>query len=221
MDAMAIHEILEQYQQLLNKIPGILSSKIISGDGNAISEIHILADMHRGPKQISRDIQSALLARYNQPVDHKIISIAQIDEGTFMDSSFRLSISSIQLSTQPGRIEAKVVLAKEDQTFEGVALGGNSIKGRCRVIAEATLNAVHQFLNRYYIFVLYDTIQFAIGDRSAVATAVFHFGEAGEECLSGSSIIKNDENEAVVRATLDAINRRLMQYSQKQGANLR
>lgn len=212
---MPVQEVLEQFQQLLNKIPGILSSKIVSGDGNAITEIHILSDMRRAPKQISRDVQSALLARYNQPVDHKIISIAQIDEGTWMDSSFRLCISSIQLSTQPGRIEAKVVLAKEDQTFEGSAISGNSMKGRYRVIAEATLNAVHQFLNRYYLFVLYDTIQFSIGDRSAVATAVLHFGEVGEECLSGSSIIKNDENEAIVRATLDAINRRLMQYSLK------
>ncbi len=209
---MVVQEILEQYQLLLNKIPGVISSKIVSGDGNTISEIHILADVGRGPKQISRDIQSALLAKYNQAIDHKIISIAQIDEGMISSKDFRLSLSNIQLNTQIGRIEAKVVLIKDDETFEGTAIGGNSAKGRYRVIAEATLNAVHQFLNRYYIFVLYDAIQFPIGDRTAVAVAIFHFGESGEECLSGTSIIKNDENEAIVRSTLDAINRRLMQY---------
>jgi len=66
----------EEYQTLLNKLPGVVSSKVLLDENGHITDIHILADIGRGAKQIARDVQSALLTKYDIGVDHKIISIA-------------------------------------------------------------------------------------------------------------------------------------------------
>ena len=70
---------IEEYQALLNQLPGIINSKIIVDEEGNLIEIHILSDTGRSPKQIVRDVQSALLANNNLKVDHKIISVAQIE----------------------------------------------------------------------------------------------------------------------------------------------
>ncbi|HBG76100.1 MAG TPA: hypothetical protein DDW86_03980, partial [Clostridiales bacterium] len=61
---MAELESIEEYQQLLNKIPGVLSSRIITDDHSNITDVHVLSTTNRGPKQIVRDVQSAMLAKY-------------------------------------------------------------------------------------------------------------------------------------------------------------
>jgi hypothetical protein len=208
-------DMIQEYQHLLNKIPGILSSRIITDDTHAITEVHILSDITRGPKQIVRDVQSALLAKFDLTIDHKIISVAQIEGSGLAVRDFRLTIDSIRVRSEQGKVEVTVILGKDEQTFEGNASGGNSAQGRLRVVADAALQAVHRFLNKDFLFVLSDAVKINLADRKAIAVSILHFTDLGEEYLSGSAIIKTDDNEAVVKATLDAVNRRLFQHYMK------
>lgn len=203
---------VDNYQGLLKKIPGIINTRIIVGDDGKLTEIHVLSDLSRGPKQIVRDIQSALLVSYNLSVDHKIISVAQVEDNNFGIRDFRLKIDSIQIFSRSGKIEARVLLKKNDQIYEGTAVGGNSDKGRLRVVAEATQHAIHQFLKKDFLFVLTDVVRFSLAERRAIGVSILHFTKQGEEYLSGSAFIHNDENETVVKATLNAVNRRLTTY---------
>ena len=193
-------EKIEEYQQLLNKIPGILSSRIVIDDNQNVTEVHILSNISRGPKQIVRDVQSALLAKFNLAIDHKIISVAQVEDKGMSMRDIRLIIESIN-----------VVLSKDEQTFEGTASGGNSSQGRLRVVVYATLQAIHRFLSKDFVFILSDVVKINLADRQAIAVSLLHFADFGEEYLSGSAIIKGNDDDAVVRATLDAVNRRLYQ----------
>ena len=65
------------FQEVINKIDGIINSKVVV-DKNNITELHILANNLRAPKQIVRDIESILLATFDYRIDRKKISIAQI-----------------------------------------------------------------------------------------------------------------------------------------------
>lgn len=206
---------IEEYQLLLSKLPGVISSKIVTDENDNLIEIHILSDISRSPKQIVRDIQSALLANNNLHVDHKIISIAQIEANEIGIKDLRLSIDSIQMFSRQARIEARVILKKDDQLFEGTSVGGNSSLGRIRIVAEATLKAVHQFCKKEFVFVLSDAQPITLANRKVITVSILHFTEKSDEYLSGSAFINNDENEAVVKATLDAINRRLFKYCTK------
>ena len=63
----------ECYRALLIQLPGIFAAGIRMDEENNLREIHILASSERNPKQISRDIQSALFAAYGLDIDHRII----------------------------------------------------------------------------------------------------------------------------------------------------
>jgi len=206
---MQSNNILNEYQALINKISGVISSTFITNNENEITELHVLANCSRSPKQISRDIQSALLAKFGYSIDYKLISIAQIPDNSTSNSHFRLVLKNIQVMSDRGRLEARVVLSHNEEEFEGVAIGGNTPSSRYRLVADAVLGAVHHFLNEQYIFILADVVFFSIAGKRACGVAVSHLSNSGEEYLIGSSFVKQDENESIVKATLDAINRKL------------
>ncbi len=205
---------IEEYESFIKKIPGILSSKMIVNNRGEIIELHILADTNRNPKQISRDIQSALMVKYHLPLDHKVISIAQIrDENSIVHKDFRLMLKNIQITIEDSSIEVRVALAKEDKLFEGIAAGLNTTFGRFRALAEATINAVILFLNCRYVFSIIDIVKTSISDKQICVVAISHVTHQGEHFLVGSSPVRHDENEAVVKAVLDALNRLISKYS--------
>ena len=51
------------WKALTEKLPGVLSVEFVT-EGPVVREVHVLSDQSRSPKQIVRDIQSALLARF-------------------------------------------------------------------------------------------------------------------------------------------------------------
>jgi hypothetical protein len=53
----------------------------ITTDGEEIKEVHVVARTARRPKQIVRDVESALAAFLNRSIDHRIISVVLL-EGT-------------------------------------------------------------------------------------------------------------------------------------------
>jgi phosphopantetheinyl transferase (holo-ACP synthase) len=208
------HSKIQEYESFLNKIPGIISSKIVLNQEGNIVELHILASTARNPKQISRDIQSALLAKYGIPLDHKVISIAQIqDESKICYSNSRLVLKNISISMEDSQIEARVVLTKDDKVFEGVSRGINFTQGRFRALAEATINAIQQFLGSECMFSVIDIQKTTISGKPVCIVAVSQVTEQIENFLVGSSPIEQDDNKAVVKAVLDALNRKLGKYA--------
>jgi len=67
-------------ENLLTSLEGILSARVVTTPLGEVSEIHILAQSGLAPKQIVRNIESALLAQLGLKVDHRKISIAQTAE---------------------------------------------------------------------------------------------------------------------------------------------
>ena len=65
-------------EETLRLIPGVLSARVV-GDAGDPSEIHVLAGSERHPKQIARDVESCLAAKFDLVVDHRKISVAQME----------------------------------------------------------------------------------------------------------------------------------------------
>ena len=64
-------------ENLLTTLEGILSARVVTTPLGEVSEVHILAQSGLAPKQLVRNIESALLAQLGLRVDHRKISIAQ------------------------------------------------------------------------------------------------------------------------------------------------
>lgn len=203
---------IKELEQFIMQIKSIISCKIVVDEGENIQEIHILSDTSRSPKQLSRDIQSSLISMYGLDIDHKKVSIAQINDKSINDRNFRLKVKSIEYSTVGTKADVKVILEKCDEIFEGEYSGVNSIYNSQRIIANATLKAVESFLEIDDTFLLEDIKEIQLAGKDAVVIAVTFVSEYGEQIFSGCSFVNSDRREAVVKATLDAINRRVMKY---------
>ena len=63
----------EDIRTLLCQLPGVNAAGVKFADDermDEIEEIHILADTTRGPKQVVRDVQSALFAAFGWQAQH-------------------------------------------------------------------------------------------------------------------------------------------------------
>ncbi len=196
-------------QELINDVEGIVSSKVKLDDkGNPI-EIHALADKSRNAKQIVRDIQSAVTAKFALEIDHRIISIAQLNCDSAMNRELRIVFKGMEVVSKGLDLDVKVMLSHRDRDFFGQQKGVNTASSINRTIAQATLKAVADFTNLGDIFIIEDVGSLGIANTNVVIAAVTCIDKSGEQLLIGSSMNSGDIKEAVVKATLDAVNRRI------------
>ena len=127
-------------QSLICKLPDIISCSVICDKEGTIEEIHVLAAVGRNIKQMVRDIQSAINAKFNISVDYKKISIAQINEAEFKET--RVRIEGIQVKNVNNAIEAEVALSYDDKVYQGRSSKVKSRSNRAKAVAEATLAAL-------------------------------------------------------------------------------
>lgn len=71
---------LGQVENLLLGLPGIKSLKLVPNGHGGVDEVHVVATNQIGAKQVVRNIESALLAEFGLQIDHRKISVAQVDE---------------------------------------------------------------------------------------------------------------------------------------------
>src|SRR5262252_7320571 len=57
-----------------------VESASIQSEGDTIREIHILSRSNRPPKQIVRDVQTVLQARFNRSIDYRVVLVAYLSD---------------------------------------------------------------------------------------------------------------------------------------------
>jgi hypothetical protein len=214
-DKLKLKVTVDQVEALLGQLPGVLSSRIVVNDWGAIEEVHVLATTERSAKQLVRDVESSLAARWGMNIDHKKISVAQV---TGMEPTLppvRLLLSNVQsvVDTSRGLMEITVTLALPDDdevTFSGRASGPYSRHHSLRLAAQATVDALNQTIAARHIFSLEDVkLVVAAGYELVVAVVALITPRGEEETLVGAALMLYEPVEAAARATLQATNRRL------------
>lgn len=219
-----VDETAALYEELICKVQGVYSAKVKVDDTDGeIIECHVLADRTRNVKQLVRDVQSALMAKFHVDLDYKLISVAQVDNLDSIIASSRVEVPAGELKAEPARallksfmmgyegssIKAAVAIALGEQAFSGEASGNSGIGSRFRTLAQAVVNAVNYNVDGDTALSVLDVQKFSINGQGAYAVAIFYRSKGREETLLGAAIIREDENMAVVKAALDALNRRL------------
>jgi hypothetical protein len=232
---MTALRLLPELEDALRQIPGVRAASVVTGPDAQPTEIHILADRAKPAKQVVRDIQSLAMARYDLDIDHRIVSVVQIDEGDgpalrlavtpddatdtidVSDSSApataelapRPLVDAVVVRTSHAEAEVTVTLAFGGDVFVGSASGSSAIASRPRLVARATLDALGELLGTP-ADIEHSTV-IPVGSRSvAVSVLQVQVPRTGEQVLSGSAVVRGDEADAVARSVLDALNRRLI-----------
>lgn len=194
-------------KSLICKLPDIINCSVVCDGSGNIEEIHILASVSRNIKQLVRDIQSAINAKFNIAVDYKKISIAQINEAAFKEA--RVKIESIAVKNVDNMIEATVGLSYEDKVYEGKSSKVKSKSNRVKAVAEATLAALEVYMGVNGVMYLEGLESLKVSGREVYVTLVGFSQDNVEESLVGSCMIDLDENESAVKAVLAAVNRKV------------
>ncbi len=198
-------------ESVIRSLRGIISVRAVTGKDGQLEELHVLADGGRAPKQVVRDVESALMAQYGLELDHKIVSVAQTQNGKqFRFSDARLKFSDVSISLNGTKADAAVRLNRNGDTYTGSAAGHSSSHNQLRLIATATLRALENCQGTDGTLVLEDlNASVTLSGRNVVVALINMITPRGEDYLTGSAVVKQDLWKAVVNATLDAVNRRL------------
>lgn len=215
MDQGISPQLILEIEQALSQVAEIRAARIVSSDAGVIQEIHVLADPSKSPKQLVRDIESTIMAQFGIPIDHKKVSIAQLGRESIIEDDdktqlhARARINSVHTDVMGVRAVATVTLELEGEMYTGTAEGPASTTGRSRLVGQATLAAVEQYTNGSFGFALEDVALVTLGRERVAVSVVILVTPLGEHALTGSALVRQSENDSLVRATLDAINRRL------------
>ncbi|KJR48448.1 hypothetical protein UF75_1114 [Desulfosporosinus sp. I2] len=205
----SIHDL----EQAIKQIKSVIAARINVNSLGEIEEVHILSHSGRAPKQIVRDVESILIAQYDVQIDHKKISVAQVDDEEEVPiasvRSNRPKLVGLTLRTVNGLAEVKVELQAGDKLIEGVAQGPSSSNNKLRLFAEATLNAINPLTPDTLLFVTDDVGVTQLAKQQIALVSITLIAPPGEQTLTGCALVRNDDREAVVKATLDAVNRKL------------
>ncbi len=198
-----------EIEDVVCRLKDIIAVSAVTDAAGALSEIHVLTGSSRPAKQVVRDVESAIMARLHIPVDHKIISIAQIDDGSSQYDHSRLKFSDVSISLNGSRTQATVRLSRNDVVHAGTADGMSSPTGQMKLIATATLRAIEDTGISNAGLVLEDVSEVSAAGRKVALVLINMVTDRGDDMLTGSAVIKQDLWKGVVNATLDAVNRRL------------
>ncbi len=203
-------ENIRECESLILQVRGVISTQIVKGGDGEIAEIHVLADSSRSAKQVVRDIESAVLVQLGIELDHKKISVAQLQAGEEGPSPIRPRLESIEITIKGTMAEANITVNFDTVIYQGKAKGPNVSRNRLRLAAIATLNAVESYLGGTVSFMLEDVQKINFSGREVVLVGISLITPIGEETLLGAALVARDERESAVKAALDALNRRLI-----------
>jgi hypothetical protein len=204
-------------------------------EGDEIREIHILTRSNRPPKQIVRDVQTVLLTSFNRSIDYRVVSVAYAKSETGAAESAsaprppggraaarvapepeapfesagaeRIRFGSVNLFVSGPRTQAQVELRWKGLSRMGSASGWSTRDGAYRLVAQATLAGVQEFLEGEVAFGIQEVEFVMMGRRRVALVALALLAHRQEKILVGSCTVEEDVPQAVVLATLAALNR--------------
>lgn len=209
-------------EEAIRRISGIQAARVVTGPGGRVAEVHVLAGRERGAKQLVRDVQSVILTHFGIDIDYRTVSVVQLDDpGT---SAAERTVAAQEERAIP--IEAVAVpraalvrLVSETASFTtevriAVAVNGHERSGSARgpstaglrLVASASVDAVAEMLRASAVEVTSAEL-LTIGAVQVAVVVVRLATSRGDQTLTGSAVVRKDANDAVARATLDALNR--------------
>lgn len=192
----------------------------IQADGGEIREVHVLTTSTRPAKQIVRDVQTLLLTRFDHTIDHRIVSIAYADAKPAAPAApapapapprpataDRVRFVSANLFVSGPRVQAQVELKWRGMLKMGNASGWSTRDGADRLVASATIAALQEFLDEGQALGFEGLSIARVGRNEVAVVSLDLIAHRDHKNLVGSCAIEQDRQQAIVLATLAALNR--------------
>jgi hypothetical protein len=226
----------DEAEKLLGALAGIVSAHVVTDATGRLVEIHVLATPELHPKQIVRNVESALTAGLGMEVDRRIVSVAQIRTSTTNgsadaadpDAGLVLAGDSEEEETRPyadvddpervefvryesrrggeGRCECDVILRYGIREVTGIGSGSDTPDGRAEAAARAVFDALAVARPDVELELDGAVITSARG-RSFVIVSAHTLLDRRNIPLAGAALLTRSPEEAAILAALQASNR--------------
>ena len=203
-------------EEAIGSLEGVINVKVVGEE--EIKEIHVLSKPSKPPKLLARDIETLLQARFNLAIDHKKISIVAFDlEEEKKASGLRPVLWGLSWKKNLQIFQVEVEIKLADKLYRGVATGSASSSRTCySLVVQATLECLNQRIGNL-VFAPRGVLVQRFGELEVVLAFVDCNIPRKEETLVGATLVKEDIYQAVARAVLDAVNRKLIFYIPREG----
>jgi hypothetical protein len=195
------------------RLPDVAAVRVVTDDLSRPVEVHVLAHTGKHAKQVVRDVQSVALASFNLEIDRRIVSVVQLTPNggppvEVPSTPARVRALGIQASTVDLRMSIRVTLEGTEQVT-GYAEGAAASTIRPRLVAAATLDALRQLEEAARHMDVVGAEVTRVGAQDVALVTLVSVEMPLERHLAGSAIVLQSPDDAIVRAVLDAANRRL------------
>jgi hypothetical protein len=223
---------IKRAEDLILTLPGVVSAKILAGDNGTIEQIHVLTTPELTPKQVVRNIESALVAHLSMRIDHRKISVAttteqnqkrsrddsgngggdgggpRSNEGKLMGTGRRLYFEDVEVRGSRSKgVSCRVTLRKGDASWTGEAQGIEGDRSRLDLAARATVLAIAAAEGKEGQLAVEGVKVVEAFDRRYVFLAVTVRSGREAKLLAGTCEITESAETASVLAVLNATNR--------------
>jgi hypothetical protein len=194
----------------LRSVPGVAEADVVPDEeGGGLGLLRLGLSPGVDEVQVASRVGRLLRERFGLGVDADQVQL--IEDAETLDvssqSGHRPVISRMQLVSSGLDVSATVSLTFQDRVVRGESTGTATQSGVQRAVASATLHAIEQLISSEARFEL-DHVEASGRDRTALVSVTMVSG-AGTDRLTGSAMVREDARQAVIRAVLDAVNRRL------------
>jgi hypothetical protein len=190
---------LRRIEHLLAGLEGVDAIKLVPDGKGGVQEIHVLSSSGLGAKQIVRNIESALMAEFSIEIDHRKISVAQV-QAVDIPRAEPQPVHSPSLAAAVAETAGREVLL---HTFDVERRGGQAI---CRVKLHKG-ESEHVAYDSRVRFVISDVSSTQVEGQPLVIALVRAFAGRRSTTLPGVSRVHDSLEEAAILACLDATNR--------------
>src|SRR3989454_11785052 len=141
---------MKRVENLITALTGILSARVVVTPLGEVSEVHVLTKSDMAPKQVVRNIESALMAQLGFKIDHRKISVAQTADVRPIEALQEEAVSErakrrvvvfknleVRPSERPQRVQVRVTLAFGEKESHAEELGTDTTRNRVEAAARA------------------------------------------------------------------------------------
>lgn len=197
-------------ERLITQVRGVLAVRVAQDEQGQIQEVHIVSTPDRSAKQVVRDTESILYVRGGVRLDHRKISVVQIEEGAIQPGETRLQLAAIERNSDDNDPGITVTLGFGEQRIQGLGSARSEDDHRIEMlVGYAVIHALDKLVGARGQLRLEALQDQQFGPLQVCLAHVSLTTDNGIETLLGISIIRDDLTTSAARAVLDAINRRL------------
>ena len=204
-------------------LPDVEDAKILVEDGE-IREVHVISGARKPAKLIVKDVVGLIWTRFNRRIDHRIVGVVRVrargngaakiepvpvreEPAPVLEDASRIRFGSVNLYLDGARAQAQVELRWKGALRMGSASGWCSREGAHRLVAAATLAALQEFLDDDVALGVEGVDVVRLGGHEVVIVGLALLTHRQEKLLAGCCTVGRDLPQAVVLASLSALNR--------------